>query len=285
MLLTAVVCGRNDNYGGHLLESAAYALNSMLKSFDEVIFVDWNTEEGKPVVTDSLVLENRQKLRTFEVRPSKVKEILGDKPAQPMCEVLARNIGIRRAKGDIVVSTNIDIIVPPREQLELLFSKLRKGDLITMAKQDVELEELRKGFGEKIDVQEYLPLLFGVWPLQKRLMQPHTMVNKAVLEKYPERAYHTISSLICACGDFQAAHKETWHAIKGFEEDMTKRLYNDTTVQYQVIMSGGSVYASNFPPVYHIEHARTNTPDLLNKPDMNAVTKNGDDWGLQNYFD
>ena len=50
MKLSAVCCGRNDNYGGHFLESALYSLNSMLKTFDEVVYVDWNTEEGKKIV-------------------------------------------------------------------------------------------------------------------------------------------------------------------------------------------------------------------------------------------
>ena len=67
MKLSAVCCGRNDNYGGHFLESALYSLNSMLKTFDEVVYVDWNTEEGKKIVTDELHLENRDKLCVFHV--------------------------------------------------------------------------------------------------------------------------------------------------------------------------------------------------------------------------
>ena len=38
--------------------------------------------------------------------------------AQVCCETLARNIGIRRATGDYIVSTNIDVIAPRRDQLE-----------------------------------------------------------------------------------------------------------------------------------------------------------------------
>ena len=59
MKLSAVCCGRNDNYGGHLLESAVYSLNSMLQSFDEVIYVDWNTEEGKKTVAAELESSSR----------------------------------------------------------------------------------------------------------------------------------------------------------------------------------------------------------------------------------
>ena len=96
MKLSAVCCGRNDNYGGHLLESAVYSLNSMLQSFDEVIYVDWNTEEGKKTVAAELEskLTNIDRLRVIEVTPAQVKKIMGDAPVQPMCEVMARNLSL-----------------------------------------------------------------------------------------------------------------------------------------------------------------------------------------------
>lgn len=282
-MITAVVCGRNDNYGGHLLESAAYSLNSMLRTFDEVIYVDWNTPDESKIVTDELELVNRDKLRVVEIRPTLAREILGDAPAQPMCEVLARNAGIRRAKGDIIVSTNIDIIAPPRAHLDVLCADLLPGEMITLAKQDVELDDLRKHFGENTDVQKHMPLVFGLWSLEKRLLQPRATMTRDTLLAYPERARHALASLICACGDFQIAHRDTWFEIKGFEEEMKKRLYADTTVQYQVLMNGGRVHATNFPPLYHIEHERLNVGSHINSERMNAVTTNGENWGLKEY--
>ena len=44
MKVSAVIVSRNDNYGGHLNERATYAINSAIDSFDEVIYVDWNSE-------------------------------------------------------------------------------------------------------------------------------------------------------------------------------------------------------------------------------------------------
>jgi len=144
MKLSAVCCGRNDNYGGHFLDSALYSINSMLKTFDEVIYVDWNTEEGKKIVTDELHLENRDKLRVFHITPDLVKKITNGTPTPPMCEVLARNIGIRKATGDIIFSVNPDLIIAPREQIDLMCQNLKMGDMITLTKQDVELDDLKK---------------------------------------------------------------------------------------------------------------------------------------------
>jgi hypothetical protein len=47
MRISAVTIGRNDNYGGFLAERFTYSLNSMLSTFDEVIYVDWNVTLGE----------------------------------------------------------------------------------------------------------------------------------------------------------------------------------------------------------------------------------------------
>ena len=284
MKLSAVCCGRNDNYGGHFLESALYSLNSMLKTFDEVVYVDWNTEEGKKIVTDELHLENRDKLRVFHITPDLVKKITNGTPTPPMCEVLARNIGIRRATGDIIFSVNLDLIISTREQIDLMCQKLEMGDMITLTKQDVELEDLKKHFGDKTDIQHLMPVIFGVWPIQKRLMIPILSMNKELMLKQPEDNHHVCASIIQACGDFQVAHRETWFKIKGFEENMTKRLYHDTNVQYKVIMSGGKILASNTPHIYHIEHDRNNSPENTNIIKHSYPSTNDEEWGSVKYI-
>ena len=287
MKISAVICGRNDNYGGHLNESATYSINTILETFDEVIYVDWNTEYGKSILTDNLKLKNREKLRVITVTPSMCEEFMGKEnynKGQKMCEVLARNVGIRRATGHIIVDTNIDVIVPPRKYLDLLLKELKQMEMITIAKQDVELSDLDKQFGKDSinwpEFQSLMPLLFGNWPISKRLMSPYLAINKDILDKIPVQNHHTVASIIMACGDFQIAHRDTWWKIRGFEESMIKRLYIDTSVQYKVIMAGGSVRATNFPPVYHIEHHRDNNPSVQNSIEMNNTTTNPTTWGF-----
>tara|TARA_B110001452_G_scaffold137529_1_gene114322 strand:- start:42 stop:815 length:774 start_codon:yes stop_codon:yes gene_type:complete len=256
----------------------------MLKTFDEVVYVDWNTEEGKKIVTDELQLENRDKLRVFHVTPDLVKKITNGTPTPPMCEVLARNIGIRGATGDIIFSVNLDLIISPREQIDLMCQNLKMGDMITLTKQDVELDDLKKHFGDETDIQHLMPIIFGVWPIQKRLMLPVLSMNKELMLKQPEDNHHVCASIIQACGDFQVAHRETWFKIKGFEESMTKRLYHDTNVQYKVIMNGGKILASNTPHIYHIEHERNNSPENTNIIKHSYPSTNDEEWGSIKYI-
>lgn len=280
MKISVVLCGRNDNYGGFLNERATYSINSIIEQVDEVIYVDWNGED-KPL-TDVINIKDRSKLKLIVVSPKDCKELMGQEnytKGQKMCEVLARNIGLRRATGDIIISSNIDIIFPKRYLIEHLITTSNENEMITLTKHDVNLQELDKQFHGNLDV-ELLPVIYGLNSIKERIMSPYLKINKEMIEQYPEQAHHNLASIICACGDFQMAHRSMWHKIKGFEESGIKRSYTDTQLQYKVIMSGGTVRATTFPPVYHIDHERDNSPALQNSMNMVKTTNNSDNWGF-----
>lgn len=285
MKVSVVLVGRNDNYGGRQVERVNYAMNCMLDTFDEVVYVDWNTEGDKTLIDELDIKVHPEKLVVVSIPPEKCKEIMGSEnysKAQKCCEVLARNIGIRRATGDIIVDSNTDVIPPPREYLNLLLKTLHEGDMITVAKHDVDinvLNEMYKQTKSYTEVRNLVPVHYGVNPISSRLIFPSLQVNKSILDQIPVAQHHVASSLICACGDFQVAHKTTWYKIRGFEESMIKRMYIDSIVQYKVIMVGGTVRATNFPPVYHIEHERDNSPSVQNVQTP-EVGKNPDTWGF-----
>ncbi len=119
MKITAVIVSRNDNYGGHLNERATYALNSAINTYDEVIYVDWNSDTHSLLwdIKDNLQLKGN--LKHFVIPPHVASQLTNfDPDAQKCCETLGRNIGIRRAEGDYIISTNIDVIHPKREEVE-----------------------------------------------------------------------------------------------------------------------------------------------------------------------
>ena len=159
MILSAVICGRNDDYGGFLNERATYCFNTMLRTFDEVIYVDWNTDNGKPVLVDDLKIDDRSKLKVIEIRKEKCIELIGEEEfskAQKMCEVLSRNIGIRRATGDVIVSTNLDIIPPPRELLDFYLKEIQDDDMYTFTRMNISHKDLPHDY-------DILMLLVRTW--------------------------------------------------------------------------------------------------------------------------
>ena len=112
-----------------------------------------------------------------------------------MCEVLARNAGIRRAKGDIIVSTNIDIIALPA-RTSTYCAPTFFGELMTFAKQDVELDDLRKHFGENnTDVQKHMPLVFGLMAARKAFTTTAPDHDARYAVGVPQRARHAFREL------------------------------------------------------------------------------------------
>lgn len=284
MRVSAVIISRNDNYGGELNKRATYCLNTMLDTFDEVIYVDWNSPGGRPLTDDIKITVNPDRLKVIVITPEHAKRLMGKEDyerGQKCCEVLGRNVGIRRATGDVIVSTNIDIIPPKRAYLDDLLKSLSPKSMITVAKHDITVDFLEKFQNSYQEIRDNLPLHVGLNSLGNRLIFQLNFINKQILNQIPNMGRQKLhaASVIEACGDFQIAHRDTWFEIRGFEEDRIKRLFNDTIVQYKVVMNGGTILATNFPPLYHIDHTRNNAPDLLNNEELPDVSKNSENWG------
>ena len=286
MKVSAVIVGRNDDYGGRLNERATYCFNTMLDAFDEVIYVDWNSENGRALTEDLEITVNRDRLKVIKVSPTMCEALMGTekfKMSNKCCQVLAKNIGIRRATGDIIVATNVDIIPPRRDYLDVLINSMEPSDFVTISKHDVDIDKVNdifNGCASYQKLRDLLPLYYGLNPVSARLMIPYITMTKEAMMTLPPHAHHVASSVIMACGDFQIAHRDMWFKIKGYEESMIKRLYDDSIVQYKAILLGdATIRATNFPPVYHLDHARNNAPELLNEQ-IPPIGQNPDTWGF-----
>jgi hypothetical protein len=243
MKLTAVIISRNDNYGGHLNERATYAINSAISTYDEVIYVDWNSPTHSLLwdIQDNLQLKGN--LKHFVIPPSAASQLTRfDQHAQLCCEVLARNIGIRRATGDYIVSTNIDIIHPKREDIEKVINESDGNTMITLSRREVTWEIIKEFHGGEMKFQEWDKLRDYIYINSERRVQSEATVKD---DNY---------SIINCCGDFQIAPKHIWNEIKGFEEELIYPLYADTNVQKKSVKHGFGLKAIYDPPMFHINH-------------------------------
>ena len=115
--LSVVLATRNDDHGGNPL----WRLQAFVDTFDaqcrrtgldaEVIIVEWNPPVGRPRLIDVLPLPRHSACayRFVEV-PPELHATLSHADALPLFQMIAKNVGIRRAQGAFVLATNIDII-------------------------------------------------------------------------------------------------------------------------------------------------------------------------------
>ena len=208
-----------------------------------------------------------------------VKDILTNNilNVQKCCEVLARNLGLRRATGDWLVSTNIDIIAPKREDLLKTIEGLDEKTFYTLSRRGVTVEYDNWEYSKWKDLRQYL---YETVP--ERKVEEKVMVG----DDY---------SIINCCGDFQFGHRQIWEEIRGFEERLIFCLYTDTNVQKKAAMHGFGLKAIFDPPIFHINHGSkgyggggiidgenkvTNSP--VDAIQQQITTQNLDSWGFSN---
>jgi len=116
--ISFVVTTRNDDHGGTLLRRTQTFLNALLAQCKrhnvsaELVIVEWNPPADRPPLADVLKWPSEPgpcQVRFIEV-PAKIHAKYEHAEGMPLYQMIAKNVGIRRARGEFIVATNIDII-------------------------------------------------------------------------------------------------------------------------------------------------------------------------------
>ncbi len=155
--LSIVVTSRNDDHGGNLLHRTQLFVNGLLEQCRrfrlkaELIMVEWNPPADKPRLAEALSW-NQEKgpctVRIIEV-PPEIHRRFKHSERLPLYQMIAKNVGIRRARGQFVLATNIDILFSD-ELMEFLasqkmqsnyFYRVTRYDVPSNVPVDVDLDE------------------------------------------------------------------------------------------------------------------------------------------------
>ncbi len=116
--LSVVATARNDNHGGNMLRRMQIFVNGLIaqsRRFNlptELIIVEWNPLSDRPQLADALtwpVDASPCTVRIIEV-PPELHDQVRYAQALPLFQMLAKNVGIRRAQGEYILATNIDLV-------------------------------------------------------------------------------------------------------------------------------------------------------------------------------
>jgi hypothetical protein len=282
MKIASITVNRNDGYKD--FERGLIHFKSMIDTFDEVNYVDWNSPESSFLWEIEDKLPKKQKIKHYCIPTNIVNQIIFDQNAQKCNEAISRNIAIRRSDADWIVSTNIDVIPPTRRELKKLINNLDKDTFYTISRREAPKEIIKENSKSIKHLREALI----------NIPARHFPAKVTPNDEY---------SLINCCGDFQIAHKDVWDKIKGFEEEMIYACFVDTNVQKKAVLNGFKLEVKYEPAIYHMEHGAyftkddgTRVTDETNKGpykgDTQAYndphkwveqfnnTKNNKDWGL-----
>ena len=234
--LSIVVTGRNDDYGRDFTARCIRTLTFNHAALTDhgvshqFVLVEWNPVPGKPllstVIRDALPDLGASVLRSLTVDPA-YQTACCLNPRLNYLEYFAKNVGIRRARGHFILATNTDI-----------FSS--RGLVGYLARADLAVGTVYRA--KRIDVK------LGV---------DESRISWDLLE---EQANHVPRGEISpplyqgAAGDFILLDRETFHAIRGFNEVYRlARLAVDHNFLVKAHSSGYPI-SDIGSPVYHVSH-------------------------------
>lgn len=293
--LSIVVTSRNDDHGGDMLgrmNAFIDGLVSQCKRYRlpaELLIVEWNPPHGRPLLRDALKWPTD--LGPCQVRfvtvPPEVHGRLKYSSQLPLFQMIAKNVGIRRAKGRFVLATNIDIIFSNALMRYIAARRLQPGRLYRVDRFDVKSDvpidasqrdrlaycEARENLlricqrgGTKNAVTGTTDIIFPhhaeLWA-KARLAKAFPKLGKRWFDMTPEHAawfyefHRSIGRLHTnACGDFTLMASEDWADVHGYAEWEMYSFHIDSLLCHAAVASGKKeVFLGGAKRIYHIEHS------------------------------
>lgn len=331
--LSIVIAVRNDNYGGDFIERLQRCIDWNTRYLEEYriktefVLVNWNPVADNPTLSDSIIWPRFQRwveYRIIEV-PPEIHQAYVDPAVRktvPMFEFIAKNAGIRRAKGEYILCINADILIDPLVFKFIVTKKLkkrtyyranridfRKTDQLTVDKIWANAFAVSlKGFmyefseddGDKGLHYEYL----GVKNFYRLRWERYKFKHAKIFSLFRFNVVYDNGGYFAHClnsGDFMLMRRENWMNLKAYPEYTTISTHTDAI--FTVLAHSRLSEKILLPPVFHQEHERRYTWDAIKNSDefkdayrlfedIAAKVRDGkpvdehlnkDDWGLANY--
>lgn len=277
--LSFVAASRNDGHGGNMMKRMQLFVKGLTEQCDrhalpaELILVEWNPPADKPRLREVLPAPTPGSLLTLryiEVPPS-IHRRYRRAEVIPLFQMIAKNVGIRRAKGRFIACTNVDLLFS-----DPLFRLLAERNL----QPDTFYRANRCDVPDGIDPN---------WPLDRQLdwcgknilrrlgreirysninLEHFEMNGKSRLKKYianwaslllkriwpPEKwQYYQMDTF--ACGDFTLMSREAWNDIQGYVELDLYSIHIDSLALMAAAALGYRQHVfSRDICTYHIDH-------------------------------
>jgi hypothetical protein len=272
--LAVVVTTRNDDHGGNLHHRTQIFINGFIEQCRrhevnaELIVVEWNPPADRPRLKDAFswpVDDGRCQVRIIEV-PNEIHSRLQYSEQLPLFQMIAKNVGIRRAYAPFVLATNIDILFS--DELMQYFSqqKLESGHMYRMDRYDAPSEVPHEASIEEqlaYCKENYIRIEArnGTW-------SRHTGKYSIIYGKEYYEMFYTGSALVRlplftnACGDFTLLSKEDWFSLRGYYEAEMYSFHLDSVFCFAAVHAGIKEIVLEDPMrIYHIEHTSGWTPE------------------------
>lgn len=294
-----VVTTRNDGFGGGMLDRLDAFVHCLLALANrhgldgEILIVEWNPPEG-PRLHDVLELRetsDRMAIRFLEV-PPRIHHSLRNSDEIALFQMIAKNVGIRRARGEFIVATNQDILFSDSLIEYLAHGELDRDEMYRIDRWDVpanvprtppidglltwcdaNLIRVHRWYGSFdllgretdrfafSDVTRWLEVFAREVRNLHRARRISLEGLRNLLRRLdPRRLLHARSGPLHTngCGDFTMLSRDRWHALRGYAEFPLFSMHLDSLLCWQAAAAGARQHLLRTPHrIYHIDHAHS----------------------------
>jgi len=236
-LLSFVVTSRNDGQGDETVRRMQCFISNLLeqcrrfKLKAELVIVEWNPPLDKKRLAEVLQWPDAGKacsVRVLEV-PSALHQRFENADHLPLFQMIAKNAGIRRARGRFILATNIDILFSNEMIAYFASGKLKPGLMYRVDRHDVDAAVI-----DRVSADE-------------RLQYCDQNVLRVLRQEGP---LHTN-----ACGDFTLMAKANWMALRAYPEFPLRAMKLDGLLCYAAHYGGAREKVLESPfKIYHMDH-------------------------------
>ena len=237
----------------------------------ELIIVEWNPPKGKPLLKDDLPPppENCPVSLKIIVVPDSIHNTYRFADSIPLYQMIAKNVGIRRAKGEFILCTNIDILFSNMNFEILAEQNLEPGKYYRANRCDIpkEVMEFEKSDEQLSFAESNILRRMGNTPGHEAISGPPIMFKSAMVASFLNwaalRAWkifkngefpHIVVDFM-ACGDYTLMSKEDWMRIDGYVELDMYSIHIDSMALWSCNALGMEQVIFPYKAcVYHIDH-------------------------------
>jgi hypothetical protein len=240
----------------------------------ELIMVEWNPPEDQPLL--HMVLPKPTEGDFLSLRyvivPNSIHQRYRRANDIPLFQMIAKNVGIRRARGEFILCTNVDLLFSDPLFRILAAGNLRRDTFYRANRCDVpdginaewKLEKQltwcannivrRLGMDARLKNINLEQMGLGDKAFYKKWIFDKVAMGMQILWSPEKRKYYQIDSY--ACGDFTLMAREAWMDIWGYYELDLYSIHIDTL---GLISAASLGYRQHIFPreacAYHIDHS------------------------------
>jgi hypothetical protein len=319
--LSVVTAARSDNHGGGFLRRFELFTGTLLelaarhKLAGELIVVDWNSPHGATPLERSLGGRPSPHFAVRFVRVSpELHSTIKNSNLIGFFQMIAKNVGIRRARGEWILATNCDVLFSDELVQFFASGNLDKTKTYRIDRTDVPAEAPADSLDTRLSwARANVMRCHGRWDsvitgqsnvfvIKLRRALLNLFLGIPVLRgRWGDRFRLHLN----ACGDFEMLDRDAWFAMHGYPELPLYSLNIDSILHYGAAALGKDEVILSYPnQLFHLEHANgwasMNARELYESfrklpwldmglvhqlgsemmRDKKPIVFNGDDWGF-----